>query len=50
MIKGTISFAALWVTMALWVIHKLRVLAEKTAPVGYEDEAGFHFGAPTCEK
>jgi hypothetical protein len=47
MIKGSSSFVALAVTAALWIIHKLRVFALRSAPVGYQDEGGFHFGNPS---
>jgi hypothetical protein len=48
--KGTTSFVALVVAVALWVIHKLRVSVDRSAPLGYEDESGFHFGVPTFDK
>jgi hypothetical protein len=48
--KGTISFVALIVAVALRLIHKLQESASHAIPVGYEDEAGFHFGDPTVEK
>jgi hypothetical protein len=50
MTKGNISFVALIVAVALRLIHKLQESAAYAVPVGYEDEAGFHFGAPTVEK
>jgi hypothetical protein len=48
--KGTISFVALLVAVALRVIHKFRVSVAQTAPLGYEDESGFHFGVPSFHK
>jgi len=48
--KGTLSFVALMVAVALRVLHKLRESAAQSAPLGYEDETGFHFGIPTFRK
>jgi hypothetical protein len=37
--------AASLITLALlWLIHELRKFADRSAPIGYEDEEGFHFG------
>jgi hypothetical protein len=48
--KGTLSFVALMVAVALRLIHKFRASVSQTAPLGYEDESGFHFGAPSFDK
>ena len=31
-------------------LKHLKSLAEKLAPIGYEDETGFHFGQDNCEE
>jgi hypothetical protein len=38
------------VAFALRAIHKMRVAMERSAPLGYEDAAGFHFGVPCHEE
>lgn len=45
--KGFASLVTLMTTAgALWIMHKLRVLLDRSAPLGYEDDEGFHFGNP----
>jgi hypothetical protein len=41
--KGLIYLALLG-GAAFWAAHKIRRAIARTAPVGYEDEQGFHFG------
>ena len=48
--KGTVSFVAIMVAVVLRVLHKLRQSAARSVPLGYEDESGFHFGAPSFNK
>jgi hypothetical protein len=50
MTKGHISIVTLAMTATLWFIHKLQVFADRSAPLGYEDESGFHFGVPSLNK
>jgi hypothetical protein len=51
MSKGVVRFIVLLATLVtLWVINKVRTAIARTAPVGYEDEEGFHFGVPSFDK
>jgi hypothetical protein len=46
MSKSTISLLGLGVVALSWVVTRIRKSFRNSAPVGYEDEAGFHFGPP----
>lgn len=50
MTKGMSAVAASIALSILRLIHKIRRGLSSTAPVGYEDEAGFHFGAPSWKE
>lgn len=34
----------------LWLLNRLKITMIKQAPLGYEDEEGFHFGAEPFEQ
>jgi hypothetical protein len=53
MSKNTLSIAAIGVVglgCVSWVVRKIRGSLKNRAPMGYEDEDGFHFGAPMQHK
>ena len=46
---STLSLVAIGLvilTCVGWIAMRIRVSIRNPAPVGYEDEHGFHFGAP----
>jgi hypothetical protein len=45
--KGIVYLVMLAALVILWVTNKARTSIAKTAPLGYEDEEGFHFGVPS---
>jgi hypothetical protein len=47
--KASVSLLALAALVVAAVAAKVRATVESQAPVGYEDEAGFHFGNPAGE-
>jgi len=48
--KGDVCLIVLAGLVTLWVFNKARTSIARTAPLGYEDEKGFHFGAPSVDK
>jgi hypothetical protein len=42
----TVSFLTIATMVIAAVAAKVRATIDAQAPVGYEDESGFHFGAP----
>ena len=44
--KASVSLLALAALVIAAIAAKVRATVESQAPVGYEDEAGFHFGNP----
>jgi hypothetical protein len=45
-VKGLASIVTLMTTAgAIWAMHKLSVFLDRSAPLGYEDDDGFHFGS-----
>ena len=44
------SLLAVGVAGLSWVFVKIRRSFTNSAPLGYEDEAGFHFGTPLKKK
>ena len=48
--KGAVCFVVLAALVTVWIINKVRTSIAKTPPLGYEDEAGFHFGVPSFDK
>ena len=48
--KGVVYIVALAALVTFWIINKVRTSIAKTAPRGYEDEEGFHFGVPSMDK
>jgi hypothetical protein len=47
--KASLSLLALAALVIAAVAAKVRATVESQAPVGYEDEEGFHFGFPNRE-
>jgi hypothetical protein len=48
--KGIVRFLIVLASLvAFWIINKVRTSVAKTAPLGYEDEEGFHFGVPSLD-
>jgi hypothetical protein len=45
--KTSFSLFAMATLVIAAIAAKLRAAAEAQAPQGYEDESGFHFGAPS---
>jgi hypothetical protein len=45
--KASLSLLALAALVIAAVAAKVRATVESQAPVGYEDENGFHFGFPS---
>ncbi len=50
MSKSTFSVVGIGALGLSWVVMKIRRSLTKSAPMGYEDDAGFHFGAPPKDK
>jgi hypothetical protein len=53
MSKNTLSYVAFGVVglgCVGWVVRRIAGVLRNTAPIGYEDEEGFHFGAPMQKK
>ena len=46
MSKSTLSVFGIGLVGLSWILVKIRNSIKGSAPVGYQDEAGFHFGAP----
>jgi hypothetical protein len=46
MSKSTLSLLGIGVVGLIWIVVKVRSSFKDSAPLGYEDEAGFHFGPP----
>jgi len=46
MSKSTLFLLGIGVVALIWILLKIRSSMKDSAPLGYEDEAGFHFGAP----
>jgi hypothetical protein len=44
--KATFSILAIATVIIAAIAAKVRATANAQAPVGYEDESGFHFGSP----
>jgi hypothetical protein len=44
--KASVSLLAMAALVIAAIAAKVRATVESQAPVGYEDEAGFHFGNP----
>jgi len=44
--KESFSILAIFAIAAAAIMARLRSAADEQAPVGYEDENGFHFGMP----
>jgi len=40
-----VFFAAIW-----QAVRRLQASVSQTVPLGYEDEAGFHFGVPSLDE
>jgi hypothetical protein len=47
---GTVCIIVLAALVIGWIVNKVRTTIATKAPLGYEDEAGFHFGAPSFDK
>ena len=43
--KVSFSLLAVFAVLAAAIMAKIRATIDEQAPVGYEDESGFHFGA-----
>jgi hypothetical protein len=50
MTKSTLSLLGLAAMGLSWIMLKIRSSIKNSAPLGYQDEAGFHFGAPLRKK
>jgi hypothetical protein len=48
--KESVSILAIAALVIAAVAAKVRATVEAQAPVGYEDEAGFHFGNSTLRR
>jgi hypothetical protein len=48
--KATFPLLALMSVVIAAIAAKIHATVNAQAPVGYEDENGFHFGAPTFEE
>lgn len=47
--KASVSFLAMAALVIAAVAAKVRATVDSQAPLGYEDENGFHFGNPSGE-
>jgi hypothetical protein len=47
--KASVSMLAMAALVIAAIAAKVRATVESQAPVGYEDETGFHFGGPSGE-
>ena len=45
--KASVSMLAMAALVIAAIAAKVRATVESQAPVGYEDETGFHFGNPS---
>lgn len=45
--KASVSLLAIAALVIAAIAAKVRATVDAQAPVGYEDESGFHFGNPT---
>ena len=50
MTNKTSFLVAVFSVLAATILAKLRAAMEKQAPIGYQDEDGFHFGAEPARK
>jgi hypothetical protein len=50
MSKSTLSLLIAGVVGLSWILLRIRSSVKDPAPLGYQDEAGFHFGAPLKKK
>jgi len=50
MSNSTLSLVGVGALALIWVVMKIRRLLTKSAPMGYENDAGFHFGDPPKEE
>jgi hypothetical protein len=50
MSKSTLLLLAIGVVGLVWILFRIRSSIKDSAPLGYEDEAGFHFGVPMNKK
>jgi hypothetical protein len=50
MSKSTLLLVGLGLIGLSWILMRIRGSVKDPAPLGYEDEAGFHFGAPLKKK
>lgn len=48
--KGEICVVVLAMLATLWAVSVVHAYLARTAPLGYEDEKGFHFGDPSFDK
>jgi hypothetical protein len=44
--KATLSLITVMTLVLAVIVAKARALVDAQAPVGYEDESGFHLGSP----
>jgi len=47
--KATFWPRAMATVVIVAIAAKVRAMVNALAPEGYEDESGFHFGAPICK-
>jgi hypothetical protein len=47
--KASVSLLAMAALVIAAIAAKVRATVESQAPVGYEDETGFHIGTPSGE-
>jgi hypothetical protein len=50
MSKSALSLMSVGVVGLSWIFWKIHRTLSNSAPLGYEDDAGFHFGAPVKEE
>jgi hypothetical protein len=47
---STLALAGISAFALIWLVMTIRRLLGKSAPMGYEDDAGFHLGDPPKEE